>query len=75
LTARKAAGLIAFLFLTFLPEASSAATAPSVKEVIAAANKEGVLHFYAPTQVEERGARRLNAVFNRKYGISVTFKY
>lgn len=71
----KSVGLIAFLFLTLLPEASSAAAAPSVKEMIATANKEGALDFYAPTQVEERGARRLNAAFNRKYGISVTFKY
>ena len=45
------------------------------KEVIAAANKEGTLEFYAPTQVEERGARRLNAAFNRRYGTSINFKY
>lgn len=68
-------GLIAFLLLALLPEASAAATAPSVKEIAAAADKEGVLDFYAPTQVEERGARRLNAAFNRKHGISVTFKF
>ena len=71
----KSAGLIALLFLTLLPEASSAAAAPGVKEMRAAANKEGVLEFYAPTQVEERGARRLNAAFNRKHGLSVTFKF
>jgi iron(III) transport system substrate-binding protein len=55
--------------------AASAATAVNIKDVIAAANKEGELHFYAPNQVEERGARRLNAAFNRKYGVSVTFKF
>jgi hypothetical protein len=70
----KSVALIVFLLLTFLPEASSAA-APGIKEIIAAANREGVLDFYAPSQVEERGARRLNAAFNRKYGIAVTFKY
>jgi iron(III) transport system substrate-binding protein len=52
-----------------------AADPRTAKEVIAAANKEGMLEFYAPTQVEERGARRLNAAFNRKYGTSITFKY
>jgi iron(III) transport system substrate-binding protein len=71
----KSIGLIILLFSTPLPEASFAAAPTNVKDVIAAANKEGVLDFYAPTQVEERGARRLNAAFNRKYGISVTFKY
>ena len=65
---------VPFLYLTlFLGNGLAAPT--SVRDVIAAANKEGVLEFYAPTQVEERGARRLNAAFNRKYGISVTFKY
>ena len=71
----KSIALTVFLLLSLLPEASSAAVAPDVKDVIAAANKEGVLEFYAPTQVEERGARRLNAAFNRKHGISVTFKF
>jgi ABC-type Fe3+ transport system substrate-binding protein len=70
----KSVALIVLLLLTFLPEASSAA-APGIKEIIAAANKEGVLDFYAPSQVEERGARRLNAAFNRKHGLSVTFKF
>jgi spermidine/putrescine-binding protein len=67
--------LILFLFLTLLLGNGSAAAPPNIKDVVVAANKEGVLDFYAPTQVEERGARRLNAAFNRKYGISVTFIY
>jgi iron(III) transport system substrate-binding protein len=71
----KQSALVILLFLTFLLGNGSAAAPPNIKDVIAAANKEGVLEFYAPTQVEERGARRLNAAFNRKYGISVTFKY
>jgi ABC-type Fe3+ transport system substrate-binding protein len=62
-------------FFTWLIGSSFAATPSSIKDVIAAANKEGLLEFYAPTQVEERGARRLNAAFNRKYGVSVDFKY
>lgn len=66
----KSIALTVFLLLSLLPEASSAAVESDVKDVIAAANKEGVLEFYAPTQVEERGARRLNAAFNRKHGIS-----
>ena len=57
----KSVASIVFLFMALVPEASSAAAAPTVKDMIAAANKEGVLEFYAPTQVEERGARRLNA--------------
>ena len=64
-----------FLFLTLLLGDGLAAAPANIKNVSAAANKEGVLEFYAPTQVEERGARRLNAAVNRKYGISVTFKY
>ena len=51
--------LIPFLFLTLLLGNGSAAAPPNIKDVIAAANKEGVLEFYAPNQVEERGARRL----------------
>ena len=67
--------LVPLLFLTVLLGDGAAAAPINVKDVIAAANKEGVLEFYAPTQVEERGARRLNAAFNRKYGISINFKY
>lgn len=67
--------LVPLLFLTVLPGNGAAAAPTNFKDVVAAANKEGVLEFYAPTQVEERGARRLNAAFNRKYGISVSFKY
>ena len=72
----KQSALIAFLLLTLLlGNGSAAAPLTNIKDVNAGANKEGVLEFYAPNQVEERGARRLNAAFNRKYGISVTFKY
>ena len=68
--------LVVFAFTATLLTGNSLAAAPTTaKDVIAAANKEGTLEFYAPTQVEERGARRLNAAFNRKYGISVSFKY
>ncbi len=67
--------LVPLLLLTWLLGNGSGAAPINVKDVIAAAKKEGALDFYAPTQVEERGARRLNAAFNRKYGISVTFKY
>jgi iron(III) transport system substrate-binding protein len=67
--------LVPLLLLTLLLGNGSGAAPINVKDVIAAAKKEGALDFYAPTQVEERGARRLNAAFNRKYGISVTFKY
>jgi ABC-type Fe3+ transport system substrate-binding protein len=67
--------LLPFFFVTWFIGNSFAAAPTSIKDVIAAANKEGLLEFYAPTQVEERGARRLNAAFNRKYGVSVDFKY
>lgn len=67
--------LVPLLLLTLLLGNGSGAAPTNIKDVIAAAKKEGALDFYAPTQVEERGARRLNAAFNRKYGISVTFKY
>ncbi len=67
--------LMLFLCLPLLLGNRLAAAPVNLKNVSAAANKEGVLEFYAPTQVEERGARRLNATVNRKYGISVTFKY
>jgi hypothetical protein len=67
--------LVPLLFLSVLLGDGAAAAPTNVKDVITAANKEGVLEFYAPTQVEERGARRLNAAFNRKYGISISFKY
>lgn len=75
INAWKQFGLVEFLFLTFLLDISSAATPANVNDVIAAASKEGVMDFYAPTQVEEQGARRLNAAFNRKYGLSVTFNF
>jgi ABC-type Fe3+ transport system substrate-binding protein len=64
-----------FFFFTWFIGYSFAAVPANIKDAIAAANKEGLLEFYAPTQVEERGARRLNAAFNRKYGVSVDFKY
>ena len=67
--------LVPLLLLTLLLGNGSGAAPTNIKDVVAAAKKEGALDFYAPTQVEERGARRLNAAFNRKYGISVTFKY
>jgi len=75
MNAWKPFGLVIFLLFTFLLDSGFAATPTNVKDILAAANKEGVLDFYAPTQVEERGARRLNAAFNRKYGLSVEFKY
>ena len=67
--------LVPFLLLTLFLGNGLAAAPANVKDVVAAAKKEGVLEFYAPTQVEERGARRLNAAFNRKHGLSVTFKF
>lgn len=71
----KPLAFVPFLFFTLFIGNGLAAAPANVKDIAAAANKEGVLDFYAPTQVEERGARRLNAAFNRKYGLSLTFKY
>jgi iron(III) transport system substrate-binding protein len=67
--------LVILFLVACWPDPSSAAAPATVKDLVAAANKEGSLDFYAPTQVEERGARRLNAAFNRKHGLSVTFKF
>jgi len=64
----------AVVSLLFSSEAKLS-TAATVKDMVAAANKEGVLEFYAPTQVEEAGARRLNAAFNRKHGLSISITY
>lgn len=75
MNAWKQFGLVIFLLFTFLLDSSFAAIPANVKDIVAGAGKEGVLDFYAPTQVEERGARRLNAAFNRKHGLSVTFKF
>jgi ABC-type Fe3+ transport system substrate-binding protein len=71
----KQCGLLTLLLVILLFNISFAAAPSNVKDIVAAAAKEGGLDFYAPTQVGERGARRLNAAFNRKHGLAVTFKF
>jgi len=64
-------------FITFIAVVASighAATAP-LDELIAAAKKEGVIEFYAPSTLTPEGAQKLRDAFNKKYGLNVTVNY
>lgn len=64
--------LIALVALVALAE--YAATAP-LDELIAAAKKEGVIEFYAPSTLTPEGAQKLREAFNKKYGLTITVNY
>lgn len=50
-------------------------SAAPVDELVAAAKKEGVLDFYAPSSLAPAGAEALGQAFNKKYGLSIKLNY
>ena len=50
--------------------AQQSLTAP-LDELVAAAKKEGVLDFYAPSTLSPEGAQKLGEAFNKKYSLSI----
>jgi len=64
--------LVALLAFTGLADRITAA---SLDELIAAAKKEGVIEFYAPSSITPRGAEELSAAFNKKYGVNNRLRY
>jgi len=61
--------LFAMLGLT-----SGAAAAP-VDDLVAAARKEGVINFLAPSTLTPPGAETLGQAFNKKYGLNIQLNY
>ena len=66
------AGLLALLVQ--VGPAHRAAAAP-IDELVAAAKKEGVLDFYAPSTLSPEGAQKLGEAFNKKYSLSIKLQY
>lgn len=66
--------LCAFTLLFFLSRAHQPLAA-SVEDMLASANKEGVLDFYGPLTIGPQGARQLGVAFNKKYGLNVIVKF
>lgn len=50
-------------------------TAAPIDDLIAAAKKEGAIEFYAPSSLTPQGAQRLEAAFNKKYGLNTSLRY
>ncbi|MBI2359743.1 MAG: extracellular solute-binding protein [Deltaproteobacteria bacterium] len=68
----RAANIGAFLALLLL--APPAIGAP-VDDLVAAAKKEGVIEFYAPSTLTPQGAQALGEAFNKRHGLSVKLNY
>ena len=49
--------------------------AATLDEVVAAARKEGVIEFYAPSTLTPQGAQAVSAAFNKRYGLNVTMNF
>src|SRR3972149_411714 len=49
--------------------------AATLDEVVAAARKEGVIGFCAPSTLTPQGAQAVSAAFNKRYGLNVTMNF
>lgn len=54
---------------------SNRASAAPIDELRAAAEKEGVIEFYAPSTLTPQGAESLGKAFNKKYHLNIALKY
>src|SRR3970282_1409773 len=61
-------------FIALVASIGHAATAP-LDELNAAAKKEGVIEFYAPSTLTPEGAQKLRDAFNKKYGLNISVNY
>lgn len=61
-------------YIAVMPSIGHTGTA-LLDELIAAAKKEGVIEFYAPSTLTPEGAQKLRDAFNKKYGLNITVNY
>jgi len=61
-------------FIAVVASVGHAANAP-LDELIAAAKKEGVIEFYAPSTLTPEGAQKLRDAFNKKYNLNIALNY
>ena len=61
--------------LVVVVELAGYAAAAPLDDLVAAAKKEGVIEFYAPSTLTPEGAQKLGEAFNKRYGLNVTVNY
>lgn len=49
--------------------------AAPIDELLSAARREGIIEFYATSNLTPQGARELGEAFNKKYGLNISVKY
>jgi iron(III) transport system substrate-binding protein len=64
--------LLAFILIGVSPELGSGAP---LDDLIAGANKEGVIEFYGPSTLGPEGAKALGDAFNKKYGLNIKLNF
>ena len=64
-----------FLLLIVMSSWPGIIQAALVDDVIAAAKKEGVIQFYAPSTLTLQGAQAIAAGVNKKYGLNIKMNY
>jgi len=63
------------LVLAAIVGLNSWASAAPIDDLVAAAKKEGIIEFYAPSTLTPEGAQKLNEAFNRKYNLNIRLNY
>jgi iron(III) transport system substrate-binding protein len=73
----KRLNLLVISVMTFIAVVASVeqAKAAPLDDLVAAAKKEGVIEFYAPSTLTPEGAQKLREAFNKKYGLNITVNY
>lgn len=66
--------LVCLLVISFFAWAEGLLAAP-LGELVAAAKKEGVIEFYAPSTLTPQGAQSLSEAFNKKYNLNIRLNY
>lgn len=67
--------MLAFLGAVAMLGWSDWASATPLEDLVAAAKKEGVLDFYAPSALTPQGSEALARAFNKKYGLRITVNF
>jgi iron(III) transport system substrate-binding protein len=67
--------LFPFIWILVLSVAWSAVRAASVEELVKAAQREGIVTFYAPTTVTPGGAKELAQAFNKRFSTNIQVNY
>ena len=71
----KRIALLATLFCSLSLFEKSQLRAAAVDQLVAAAKKEGVLEFYAPSTLTAEGAKQFEDAFNKKFGTAIKINY